>query len=134
MAKPTQKVEIAELVRRSEAARLHLSDAHSALKDKLNVPARLKESLKAEPTKWLGGSLVAGLVASRVFRKKKKPPEKVLSVKKQRNLLLGTLTLAFTLAKPAAKIYATKLLKDYFRKQLDNGGTRRPVTGNISRY
>ncbi len=134
MAKSTQqKAEIAELIRRSEASRLRLSDAHSVLKDRLNVPARLVGSLKAEPKKWIGGSVVVGLVASRFFRSKK-PSKKVRKVKKPRSLLLGTLTLAATMAKPAAKIYATKLLKDYFRRQLDDGSARRPVSGNIPRY
>ena len=135
MAKPTQqKTEIAELIRRSEASRLRLSDAHSALKDRMNAPARLKESLKAEPVKWLGGSLVAGFVASRLFRPGRRRAEKVPMVKKQRNFLLGTLALATTLAKPAAKIYATKLLKDYLKRYLENGSARRPSPGAVPRY
>lgn len=134
MAKPTQKqAELEELVRRSEASRLRLADAHSALKDKLNVPARLVSSMRAEPAKWLGGSAVAGFVTSRLFRSKKSP-KKVREIKKQRNFLLGTLTLAAAVAKPAARIYATKLIKDYFNRQLADGTARRPASGNIPRY
>jgi hypothetical protein len=135
MAKPTQQeTEIAELIRRSEASRLRLSDAHAALKDRMDVSARLKESLKTEPAKWLGGSLVAGFVASRLFRPRRKSAENIPRVKKQRNFLFGTLALATTLAKPAAKIYATKLVKDYLKKHLENASARRPVSGGSPRY
>lgn len=135
MAKSTQqKAEIAELIRRSEASRLRLSDAHCALKDRLNVPARLVGSLKAEPKKWIGGSVVAGLVASRFFRSKKKASKKYQKEKKSRGLVLGTFALAATMVKPAAKIYATKLLKDYFRNQLESGSAQRPVSRNFPKY
>ncbi len=134
MARSTkQKAELEELVRRSEASRLRLADAHSALKDRLNVPARLVSSMKAEPKKWVGGSAVAGLLMSRIFRTKK-APEKVREVKRQRNFLLGTLALAGTVAKPVAKIYATKLVRDYFKKQLAFGAARRPGTGTTPKY
>ena len=133
MVKSTQQqAEIAELIRRSETARLQLSDAHAALKDKLNVPARLKESLKAEPKKWMGGSLVAGLLFSRMFRSRKPQQEKVQQVRKQRNILLGALALLVSLAKPAAKIYATNLLREYFQRKLGRDVSLHH--GNTPRY
>jgi len=133
MAKSTQqKAGIAELIRRSEQSRLRLSDAHSALKDRLNMPARLKESLKVAPKKWVGGSLFAGLLLGRLFGAKKERPEGVQKIRKQRNLLLGALTLIATLAKPAAKIYATNLLREYFQGRFTKGASQH--RGDIPRY
>ncbi|WP_411826586.1 hypothetical protein [Luteolibacter sp. AS25] len=122
-------VEISELIAQGKAARLQLGKSHAELKHKLDFPNRLRESVKAEPTKWIGGSAAAGLVGSFLFRRKKKPQElvrRVRKVKKQRNLLLATLGLGFTVVKPVAKIYATKLLKDYFKNQITRGTALRP--------
>ncbi|MFD2255750.1 hypothetical protein ACFSSA_03595 [Luteolibacter algae] len=112
-----------ELIRLSEISRAQLGQAHAHFKHKLDVPSRMKDSLKAEPVKWVGGSLAAGFLGSFLFKgkNKQKTPERVKTVKKERNFLISLLLLGLTMAKPAAKIYATKLLKDYFRTQLANG-------------
>ncbi len=135
MAKSTQqKAELERLIRISEASRLRLSDAHSAFKNRLNAPARLAGSLKAEPSKWIGGSLVAGFLASRLFGSKKKPSGRVKEVKKQRNFLFGTLALAAAVAKPVARIYATNLVKDYLGKRFHSGIAARHMPRSISRH
>ncbi len=128
MAQPTQKpIEITELIRRSEAARAQLGASHAALKRKLDVPARIRDSVVAEPTKWVGGSLAVGFMAKFLFRKKKPDSTKrIKKVKKQRNFFLGLLALGMTVAKPVARIYATKLIKDYFRNRLEAGIANRP--------
>ena len=125
MADPTEKSKrLAELVKRSEASRLALSDAHAGLMHALDLPSRLKASMSGSPAKWLGGSLAAGLVASLLFRSRKKnPPSRLATVKKERGSLLS---LAFSLSKPVLKIYATKLLKDYLARRLMAGEQGRP--------
>ena len=125
MADPTEKSKrLAELVKRSEASRLTLSDAHAGLMHALDLPSRLKASMSGSPAKWLGGSLAAGLVASLLFRSRKKnPPSRLATVKKERGSLLS---LAFSLSKPVLKIYATKLLKDYLARRLMAGEQGRP--------
>lgn len=125
MADPTEKSKrLAELVKRSEASRLVLSDAHAGLMHALDLPSRLKASMSGSPAKWLGGSLAAGLVASLLFRSRKKnAPSRLATVKKERGSLLS---LAFSLSKPALKIYATKLLKDYLARRLMAGEQGRP--------
>lgn len=136
MAKSTQKtIEIAELIRQSEASRAVLAKAHANYKHKLDVPSRLRESLKKEPMKWVGGSLVIGFVASLFFKSRRKQPEKVAvkNAKKDRNFFLGLLTLGLALAKPAAKVYATKLVKDYLSEKLGSGLSGDPPLGTSRR-
>jgi hypothetical protein len=118
MAKPTQQsLELAELIRRSEAARIQIGHAHLQFKKKLDVPLRIRDSLKSSPLKWLGGSLGLGLLGSFLFRPKRTEiryePEK-----KHRGWFVGLLMMLFALAKPTLKIYATKLIKDYLQNQL----------------
>jgi hypothetical protein len=120
MAKPTQKsLELAELVRRSEVARLQIGQAHLELRRKLEVPLRIRDSLKSSPLKWIGGSLGVGLVSSLLFRSGRSEPKPVTE-KKHRGWLAGSLMLIFTLVKPSLKVYATKLLTDYLQNQLSS--------------
>ena len=134
MADPTEKSKrLAELVKRSEASRLALSDAHAGLMHALDLPSRLKASMSGSPAKWLGGSLAAGLVASLLFRSRKKnaPSRLAATVKKERGSLLS---LAFSLSKPVLKIYATKLLKDYLARRLMAGEQGRPSATRTPPY
>jgi hypothetical protein len=118
---------LAELVKQGEASRLILTGAHARLRHTLETPSRIKSSITGAPAKWLGGSLVVGFATSLLFRSgKKKAPAQVIRVKKERGFVLGLLTLAFTLVKPAAKIYATKLLKDYLSRRFNDGSATRP--------
>lgn len=134
MAKSTKKeVKIHELIARSEAARLQLGKSHAELKRRLDVPTRLRESVKADPKKWIGGSAAVGLVGSFLFRSKKKRKRNrnrvgglVKEEKNQRNMLFSALGLIFTVMRPVAKIYGTKLLKDFLKGQLTRGSVLRP--------
>jgi hypothetical protein len=133
MADPTEKSKrLVELVKRSEASRLVLSDAHAGLMHALDLPSRLKASMSGSPAKWLGGSLAAGLVASLLFRSRKNnAPSRLATVKKERGSLLS---LAFSLSKPVLKIYATKLLKDYLARRLMAGEQDRPSATHTPPY
>jgi hypothetical protein len=118
MAKSTQKsLELAKLIRRSEAARFQIGQAHVQLRRKLDVPLRIRDSLRASPLKWLGGSLGVGFVGSLLFKSRGRE-SKSEPIKKHRSWFVGLLLLMFSLAKPALKVYATKLLKDYLQNQL----------------
>jgi hypothetical protein len=104
-----------------------LTGAHTRLRHSLDLPSRIKAAITGAPAKWLGGALIAGFGASFLFRQdKKKPAAKAAAVKKERGFLLGLLTLVFTLSKPAVKIYATKLLKDYLSRRLTTGAQGSP--------
>ncbi len=118
MAKSTQKsLELAELIRRSEAARVQIGHAHLQLKKKLDIPLRLRDSLKSSPMKWLGGSLGVGFLGSFLFRSRR-PKVRHEPEKKHRGWFIGLLMMLFALVKPSLKIYATKLLKDYLQHQI----------------
>lgn len=128
MADPSEKSkQLAELVKQGEASRLILTGAHARLRHTLETPSRIKSSITSAPAKWLGGSMVVGFAASMLFRSgKKKAPAQIITTKKERGLVLGLVTLAFTLVKPAAKIYATKLLKDYLSRRFNGGSGTHP--------
>lgn len=118
MAKPTQKsLEIAELIRRSEAARAQIGQAHLQLRKKLELPLRIRDSLKSSPLKWLGGSLGVGFIGSLLFRSRRREP-KYEPETKHRGWFVGLLMILFGLVKPTLKVYATKLLTDYLQNQL----------------
>lgn len=114
-----------ELVHRSEAARLRLTESHANLKHKLDLPSRARESVMEQPAKWLGGSLAAGFMGSFLFRKRKPAPARVKELKRQRGFLLGLLSLALAMGKPLAKVYATKLVKDYLTGRIAAGARAR---------
>jgi hypothetical protein len=104
-----------------------LSGAHARLRHRLDLPSRLKSAVTGAPTRWIGGALVAGFTASLLLRAgKKKVPAKAAAIRKERGFLLGSLALLFTLFKPAVKIYATKLLKDYLTRRFQGGAESRP--------
>jgi hypothetical protein len=136
MAQSTEKNKrLAELVMQGEVSRLKLSEAHAQLKRTLDLPGRVKSSVKDEPAKWLGGSLVAGLAASFLFRsRKKKLSAHLKAVKKERSFFFGLITLLFTLSKPVAKIYASKILKDYLTRRFVNGAHDRRETLRMPPY
>lgn len=102
---------------------------------KFDIPARVKTAITGSPSKWLGGALLAGVGTSFLFRPgKRKAAEHAKKTKKQRGFFLGMLALLFTLSKPAMKIYATKLLKDYLSQRFESGAQARPVASRTSPY
>ncbi len=127
------KHELAELIRQSEAARAQLSASKAAFKRKIDVPTRIKGSISEEPTKWVGGSLLLGFLSKFLFGRGSKQPstkignQRVKAVKKERNFLFGILALITACAKPLMRMYATKLVKNYFQSQLRGGAAARPA-------
>jgi hypothetical protein len=85
----------------------------AVLRYRLDVPARMKDSVMSKPLAWFGGSLGAGLVASLLLkgRRRRAPkPEKVVS----RSLWSLALGGAFTLARPALQSWAMNELRRRF--------------------
>ena len=107
---------IQQLIRSSEAARGVLSEEIRAFKYKLDVPARMKDSLRNHPTGWLGGSLVAGMASSLLFRRKAKQEKE--SVKKK-GLMGFMLTLGIAAARPAVKVWLAGRLKDFIASKVE---------------
>ncbi len=140
--KNQDKVDIQKLIERSEKARETITEARLELRNKLDVAGRMREAVTSEPVKLVGGTVLGGYLLKKIFfRKKKAKPEsfdrskRVQEVKKERNFLFGILALGMAVAKPVAKFYATKLVKDYFRNQMQTGVARRPgSSGGRSPY
>lgn len=111
-AEPERKTE--ELVARLAASRSALGQDLAVLRHRLDVPARVKESVMSKPLAWFGGSLGAGLVASFLLKKGRKPrvakPEKVV----RRSLWSLALGGAFTLVRPALQTWAMSELRKRF--------------------
>jgi hypothetical protein len=107
-----QTQEIERLVRLGEAARTRLDIAAVSIRQRYDVPARLKDSLKRHPTGWLAGSLFCGLAASMLLNRK--PPARE---KKNRGLPLTLLGLSLTAVRPIAKVWLTDQVKQYFSAQ-----------------
>lgn len=97
--------DIQRLIRLSEASRSFLGNEAAALKHRLDVPARLRDSLKSHPSTWLFGSLASGLAASLMFRRKP-----VLE-KKRRGIPATLLGLTLTAARPLAKVWLANQVK-----------------------
>lgn len=100
------------LINRIAASRGAVGRDVAILRHRLDVPARMKESVMSKPLAWFGGSLGAGLVASFLFRGRKPKPqaEKVV----RRSLWSLALGGAFTLARPALQAWATNELRKRF--------------------
>ena len=104
--------EIQRLIRLGAAARSCLGDEVVLLKQRLDVPARIRGSLKDHPAGWVLGSLASGLAASLLFRLKPRAVEK-----KHRGLALTLLGLALTAIRPMAKVWLTDQVKNYLAGQ-----------------
>jgi hypothetical protein len=105
--------EIERLIRLGEAARACLEHEAVSLKQRLDVPARIRSSLKEHPAGWLLGSLASGLAASLLLRLKPRRPEE----KKHRGLPLTLLGLTLTAIRPMAKVWLTDQMKNYLTGQ-----------------
>ena len=110
-AEPERKAE--ELVARLSASRTALGQDLAVLRHRLDVPARVKESVMSKPLAWFGGSLGAGLVASFLLKGRKPKPPKTEKVVR-RSLWSLALGGAFTLARPALQTWAMSELRKRF--------------------
>lgn len=91
---------------RLAASRASLGSDLARIRHRLDVPARVKDSILSKPLVWFGGSLGVGLLASMLLRR---PRPQVRESKASRSslwkLALGG---AFTLARPALQTWAMK--------------------------
>lgn len=97
------------------------------LKHRLDLPARIRGSLKRNPASWLLGSLGAGLVASLFFFRRRR----AVSSKKHRSFPLTLLGLALTALRPFAKVWAADQIKNYLAGQIRGNSFRKPIPGKL---
>lgn len=116
-----QTEEIERLIRLSQTARSSLEVEAVSIRQRFDIPTRLKDSLKQHPTGWLVGSLVSGLAASMLFTRKAPVREK-----KNRGLPLTLLGLSLTAVRPIAKVWLTDQVKQYFSAHRTDSATIPP--------
>lgn len=112
--------EIRLLIRRSQAARVRLGTDLAELKQRIDVPSRIRQSLVANPAGWIGGGLLAGLLASLSFRR-----SKPAAPKKRSGITGFALTAAGTLAKPLLKAWLSGRLTSALNSRQDPGSQMR---------
>jgi hypothetical protein len=101
--------EIERLIRVSAAARGCLGNEVRVLKQRLNIPSRIRGSLKAHPSTWMAGSLLSGLAASLLFRRHPAPPP----TKKHKGFGGVLFGLTLTAARPLAKVWLANRAKQW---------------------
>ena len=118
---PTHQ-EIQRLILISAASRSCLEAEAHALKQRLDVPARIRGSLKDHPTGWLFGSLASGMAASLLFRGKSSRPVAGQShaSSQRRSFPIALMGLALTAVRPLAKVWLTNHVKQRFAGMLTN--------------
>ncbi len=100
------------MIRSSDQSRRFLTAEVRSLKAKLDVPARVRSSLKGNPGGWILGSAASGLFASLLFRRKPAKPAPAKAVK-QASKSIGLLALILSVIRPLAKVWLTGQLKSY---------------------
>jgi hypothetical protein len=112
MASPSEE-QTSLLIERLAASRDSLGRELLDLRRRLDVPARVKDSIVSKPMAWFGGSLGVGLLASLVLKR----PRASAAPRPERprrgwmGLLLGG---AVTLARPALQSWALRELQNRF--------------------
>ena len=106
--KPSQNQEIERLIGIGAASRSCLTREVVALKQQLDIPTRIRGSLKSHPTAWLFGSMASGFVGSVLFRRKP-----AAAKTKHRGIPHALLGLALTAARPLAKVWLADQVKGY---------------------
>ena len=96
---------------RLAASRVALGHDLATVRHRLDVRARLKDSILSKPMLWFGGSLGVGLLASLLL---KRPRPAASESKPSRSLLKLALGGAFALARPALQTWATGEFKKRF--------------------
>jgi hypothetical protein len=120
--KLSEKAEIERLIRLSENARSCLENEAARIKQRFDIPARIRGSLRAHPTSWLFGSLASGLAASLLFTRRK-PAVKT----KHRGVTGMLLGLTLTAARPLAKVWLSNQAARWLAQASAAPAAGRPV-------
>lgn len=119
--------EIEKLIRQSAVSRAYLGSEIVALRQRLDVPARIRGSLAQHPTGWLFGSLASGLFATMLFRRKPAAPKKPRGFP---GVLLG---LTLTAVRPLVKVWLADQLKNWLAGRSPSFGALSASFSNSSK-
>ncbi|MCE9611766.1 MAG: hypothetical protein K8R23_16320 [Chthoniobacter sp.] len=110
----------AELTTELAQARARLTSNFGALRRELDFPGRVKGTVRKHPAVWLGGATLFGMLLSKLPARRKKivvttdgKPAKFAATAGRTGLLLGSLKIAFDLARPALAKWAGQRVADY---------------------
>jgi hypothetical protein len=120
--KIAEKSEVERLIQLSAAARSRLTHDAIALREKLDVPTRIRHSLQEKPGIWVTGSIVSGLAASMLFRHKKSA-----ATEKSRGLSGTLLGLTLTTARPLLKIWLGDALRKWLSQRISTSLVSNPT-------
>lgn len=120
-----QKIE--ELIRQGQSARQSLGRQAVVLRRRLDVPARLRDSMVGHPAGWMAGSVFSGLAASLLFRRR---PARVVKTKSR---LLSLLMLLATALRPLVKVWLVNQLKRWLTRPQAAPASGRPVPRPLAR-
>lgn len=129
--KSLHQSEIERLIRVSAESRAHLTLASQRLRDHLNVPAKLRDSLRRHPSSWLVGSLASGFVASLLFgrpRVRRGQPSTQGSIqvepKRPKSLPAVAAGLALSAARPLATRWLAQQAERFLAKGISQASRR----------
>lgn len=125
---PQERSDLAELIRRIEGTRNDLEGHVHKLRRTLDVPSRVRQSILHRPMTWFGGSMGAGLLASRLFRRR--PKRKERKSKGFFGLILATV---LALLKPALKNLVVNELQRRFIPPSQGGNREKETQLSLSK-
>lgn len=120
-----EKAEIERLIRLSESARTCLDSEAARIKQRFDIPARIRASLGAHPASWMFGSLASGLAASMFFSSRRKAAVKT----NHRGIAGMLLGLTLTAVRPLAKVW----LSDQVGRWLRQSSANPPAASHLSK-
>ena len=118
---PEEEKRIGELILQAASARASLAGHAMKLRRTLDVPARLRDSLGDHPGRWMAGSLVSGMAASLLLRRKPRQ-----APAKSKGLLLALLAMLYSATKPLLKAWLTGRLKEILLRPRSTISPERP--------
>lgn len=127
---PQESSDAETLIRRIEASRSALAVRAHGVREKLNVPRRVKESALRHPLTLFGASLGTGFIASRIIAR---PRKKKTKEKKSGSGMIGFIAAsAFAAARPLLLKFvaaeAKRRFADYAEKRFPARTTRIPLS------
>jgi hypothetical protein len=106
-----QAIALKELVERSSRSRLVISQQMKDFRQRIDIPTRLRNSINQKSLLWIGGSVIAGLFATK-FLPTKKTSFLSTSPQQKRSLTNIIFTTVMALAKPAIKSFILSKLQN----------------------
>lgn len=123
MARNPQANEVERLIARLARSRSEVGEHAAQLRERLNVPKRLRKSLLRHPIAWFGGSLGTGVLASRLLRRRR-------AAKPARSWFGALLGLAFTFSRPLLQQFFAREFQRRFSGFSGFSDTSQPPAGS----